>query len=170
MLRMLSPDTNSPGGLFLPGEGPGLCARRALQGAAICEAVTRPSMRFVPLKSLEQQSRLFVHRARQGYVQQRTALINRIRGLPKLQRVLRPNGHDQTGRHEPSVRGPWVESEIERIVNRPHSELKPHSYFSIFISAANVWMQRTGGRVVRNVAPSAAMTGQSLKLARKWAK
>jgi transposase len=53
----------------------------AADAAAICEAVTRPSMRFVPLKNLEQQSRLFVHRARQGYVQQRTALINRIRGL-----------------------------------------------------------------------------------------
>ena len=49
--------------------------------AAICEAVTRPNMRFVPVKSIEQQSRLFVHRARQGYVEQRTALINRIRGL-----------------------------------------------------------------------------------------
>jgi transposase len=46
----------------------------AADAAAICEAVTRPSMRFVPLKSLEQQSRLFVHRARQGDVQQRTAL------------------------------------------------------------------------------------------------
>jgi transposase len=38
-------------------------------------------MRFVPVKSMEQQSQLFVHRARQGYVEQRTALINRIRGL-----------------------------------------------------------------------------------------
>jgi len=53
----------------------------AADAAAICEAVTRPNMRFVPLKSIEQQSRLFVHRARQGYVEQRTALINRIRGL-----------------------------------------------------------------------------------------
>jgi len=52
----------------------------AADAAAICEAVTRPSMRFVPVKSIE-QSRLFVHRARQGYVEQRTALINRIRGL-----------------------------------------------------------------------------------------
>ena len=42
----------------------------ALQGAdaaAICEAVQRPTMRFVPIKSEEQQSRLMVHRARQGY-------------------------------------------------------------------------------------------------------
>jgi len=53
----------------------------ATDAAAICEAVTRPNMRFVPIKSIEQQSRLFVHRARQGYVEQRTALINRIRGL-----------------------------------------------------------------------------------------
>ena len=53
----------------------------AADAAAICEAVTRPNMRFVPVKNIEQQSRLFVHRARQGYVEQRTALINRIRGL-----------------------------------------------------------------------------------------
>lgn len=53
----------------------------AADAAAICEAVTRPNMRFVPVKSIEQQSRLFVHRARQGYVEHRTALINRIRGL-----------------------------------------------------------------------------------------
>ena len=53
----------------------------AADAAAICEAVTRPNMRFVPVKDIEQQSRLFVHRARQGYVEQRTALINRIRGL-----------------------------------------------------------------------------------------
>jgi transposase len=53
----------------------------AADAAAICEAVTRASMRFVPVKSLEQQSQLMVHRARQGFVQQRTATINRIRGL-----------------------------------------------------------------------------------------
>lgn len=53
----------------------------AADAAAICEAVTRPSMRFVPPKSLQQQSELMVHRARQGFVAQRTATINRIRGL-----------------------------------------------------------------------------------------
>jgi transposase len=53
----------------------------AADAAAICEAVTRPSMRFVPPKSVQQQSELLVHRARQGFVQQRTATINRIRGL-----------------------------------------------------------------------------------------
>ena len=53
----------------------------AADAAAICEAVTRPSMRFVPPKSLQQQAELMVHRARQGFVAQRTATINRIRGL-----------------------------------------------------------------------------------------
>jgi transposase len=53
----------------------------AADAAAICEAVQRPQMRFVPIKSLEQQSRLMVHRARQGFVEQRTATFNRIRGL-----------------------------------------------------------------------------------------
>ena len=49
----------------------------AVAAAAICEAVTSPNMRFVPVKSIEQQSRLFVHRARQRYVEQswKTMLI-----------------------------------------------------------------------------------------------
>ena len=49
--------------------------------AAICEAVSRPQMRFVPIKSVEQQAVLAVHRLRQGLVEERTALINRLRGL-----------------------------------------------------------------------------------------
>jgi transposase len=53
----------------------------AADAAAICEAVQRPSMRFVPVKSIDQQARLMVHRARQGFVEARTATINRLRGL-----------------------------------------------------------------------------------------
>jgi transposase len=49
--------------------------------AAICEAVSRPQMRFVPTKSVEQQAVLAVHRLRQGLVEERTALANRLRGL-----------------------------------------------------------------------------------------
>ena len=48
---------------------------------AICEAVQRPSMRFVPIKSEEQQAILSMHRVRQGFIEERTATINRIRGL-----------------------------------------------------------------------------------------
>ena len=48
---------------------------------AICEAVTRPNMRFVPVKSPEQQAVLCLHRVRAGFVAERTATINRLRGL-----------------------------------------------------------------------------------------
>ncbi len=53
----------------------------ANDAAAICEAVARPKMRLVPIKSVEQQAVLAVHRLRQGLVEERTALINRVRGL-----------------------------------------------------------------------------------------
>jgi transposase len=52
----------------------------AADAAAICEAVTRPSMRFVPVKTVEQQSVLMLHRARELLVSQRTGLINALRG------------------------------------------------------------------------------------------
>ncbi|MGC1349144.1 MAG: IS110 family transposase [Xanthobacteraceae bacterium] len=52
----------------------------ANDAAAICEAVTRPSMRFVPIKSEQQQSGLMLHRSRQLLVRQRTMLSNAIRG------------------------------------------------------------------------------------------
>ena len=53
----------------------------AADAAAICEALQRPNMRFVPVKSEQQQAELCVHRARQAFVEARTATINRIRGL-----------------------------------------------------------------------------------------
>ncbi len=53
----------------------------ANDAAAICEAASRPSMRFVPVKSVEQQAMLCVHRLREGLKADRTACINRIRGL-----------------------------------------------------------------------------------------
>jgi transposase len=53
----------------------------ARDAEAICEAVTRPNMRFVPIKNVEQQALLGLHRARQGFVSARTAQSNQIRGL-----------------------------------------------------------------------------------------
>jgi len=52
----------------------------AADAEAICEAVTRPTMRFAPVKSAEQQSVLMLHRARELLVRQRTMLINALRG------------------------------------------------------------------------------------------
>ena len=53
----------------------------ANDAAAICEAASRPHMRFIPVKSVEPQSMLCVHRLREGIKADRTACINRIRGL-----------------------------------------------------------------------------------------
>jgi transposase len=51
----------------------------AADAEAICEAVSRPNMRFVPIKSCEQQSVLMLHRARDLLMRQRTMLLNAIR-------------------------------------------------------------------------------------------
>ncbi len=48
---------------------------------AICDAVARPTMRFVPVKSPEQQAALSMHRTRDLLVKQRTQLVNMMRGL-----------------------------------------------------------------------------------------
>ena len=53
----------------------------ANDAAAICEAAGRPHRRFVAIKTPEQQGQLAVHRLREGYKEERTACINRIRGL-----------------------------------------------------------------------------------------
>ena len=53
----------------------------ANDAAAICEAASRPAMRFVPIKTAAQQGMLCVHRLREGFKQERTACISRIRGL-----------------------------------------------------------------------------------------
>ena len=52
----------------------------AADAEAIAEAVTRPTMRFVPVKTTDQQSALMLHKARDLLVRQRTALINALRG------------------------------------------------------------------------------------------
>ncbi len=61
------------------------CVKRgksdAIDAEAICEAVTRPTMRFVAIKTEEQQGVLFLHRARDLVVRQRTQLSNMLRGL-----------------------------------------------------------------------------------------
>lgn len=71
--------------------------------AAICEAVTRPDMRFVPVKSAEQQAVLSLHRIRQGLITQRTALINQLRGLLTEFGVVIPKGRYQTHDYVPDI-------------------------------------------------------------------
>jgi transposase len=51
----------------------------AADAEAICEAVTRPTMRFVPIKTPEQQALLMLHRTRKLLVRQRVRLVNAMR-------------------------------------------------------------------------------------------
>jgi len=57
------------------------CKNDAADAAVICEAVTRSNMRFVPIKEEHQQIIPCLHRMRQGFVEERTAFYNRVRGL-----------------------------------------------------------------------------------------
>src|SRR5438105_11303742 len=53
----------------------------AADAEAICEAVQRPRMRFVPVKTAEQQASQLLHRGREQFVRQRTMLVNAMRAL-----------------------------------------------------------------------------------------
>jgi transposase len=64
----------------------------AADAEAICEAVDRPNMRFVPIKNVEQQAVLALHRVRQGFVKARTAQANQIRGLLGEYGLIVPQG------------------------------------------------------------------------------
>ena len=64
----------------------------AADAEAICEAVTRPTMRLVPLKATDQQSALMLHKTRDLLVCQRTALINALRGHMGELGIVAPQG------------------------------------------------------------------------------
>src|SRR3974390_1335782 len=78
---------------------------------AICEAVTRPNMRFVPTKTVEQQSCLMLHRARHLFIRQQTAVINSIRAYLAAFGIVAPVGR----------RG--VEQLLEAVADTPHHRL-----------------------------------------------
>src|SRR4028119_1708212 len=64
----------------------------AADAEAICEAVTRPTMRFVPVKTPEQQAVLVLHRTRDLLVRQRTMLVNALRGHMAEFGIVAPQG------------------------------------------------------------------------------
>ena len=69
----------------------------AADAEAICEAVTRPTMRFVPVKSAEQQAALMLHRTRDLLVRQRTTLVNALRGHMAELGIIAPQGISRVG-------------------------------------------------------------------------
>lgn len=92
---------------------------------AICEAVARPSMRFVAVKSTEQQALLVLHRVRQGFSAERTATINQLRGLLAEFGVVLPKGRYQLRAH---IQGVLEDAEngIPGLARRAFAELNAH--------------------------------------------
>ena len=72
---------------------------------AICEAVARPNMRFVPLKTVENQAALALHRGRQGFIKARTAQANQIRGLLSEFGIVIPMGIGHVTKRLPEILG-----------------------------------------------------------------
>jgi len=70
---------------------------------AICEAALRPSMRFVALKTVEQQQVLALHRLRAGAVKARTAMVNQLRGVMAEFGLVAPQGIGKLRRALPDV-------------------------------------------------------------------
>lgn len=70
---------------------------------AICEAVSRPNMRFIPIKSPDQQAVLCLHRIRQALIKDRTAQINQIRGLFAELGLIMPKGRYAAQHHIPDI-------------------------------------------------------------------
>ena len=75
----------------------------AADAEAICEAVTRPSMRFVGVKSVEQQTVLATHRVRSLLVAERTAMVNQTRGLLGEFGLIAPKGVHALRSHLPDI-------------------------------------------------------------------
>jgi len=75
----------------------------AADAEAICEAVARPNMRFVPVKNVEQQAVLAQHRVRQGFIKARTAQANQIRGLLAEFGLIIPQGIANIAKRVPEL-------------------------------------------------------------------
>jgi transposase len=100
----------------------------AADAQAICEAVTRPTMRFVSVKSMEQQGVLILHRTRELLVRQRTMLINAIRahmaefgivapvGVPQVKKLLSIIANTDDARLPPAART-CLESLVRQFVS-----------------------------------------------------
>jgi len=70
----------------------------AADAEALCEAMSRPTMRFVPVKTAEQQAALLLHRGRERLVRERTALVNALRGHLAEFGVIAPLGLSNVGK------------------------------------------------------------------------
>ena len=99
----------------------------AADAAGICEAVTRPSMRFVGVRTLENQAALMHHKAREMLVAQRTQLINALRGHLAEIGVIASSWRKATRRFRPACarRSPRSCVNCMLWIRRSHAAIEP---------------------------------------------
>lgn len=90
----------------------------AADAEAICEAVGRPTMRFVAIKTEEQQAILSLHRVRQQFVKQRTAQANAVRGLLAEFGIVLPSGIRQMHRVPERIDHPLLPAPMPMLLQR----------------------------------------------------
>ncbi len=127
---------------------------------AICEAVRRPHMRFVPVKDEEQQSMQCLHRTHQGFIEERTASYNRLRGLVSEFGLVAPQSTEQLRRlareHRKNLPG-WVSQCVDDLLRHiDNIELKIAEYDRILAKIAARDSRSKNIMKLRSVGPTTA--------------
>src|SRR5579859_7064031 len=133
----------------------------ATDAEAICEAVTRPNMRFVPTKSPEQQSCLTLHRTRHLFIRQQTAIINSIRAYLAEFGIVAPVGRGgvEQLRAPRCGYGPVprpTSQQACRASPRPRRRSRPRASPS---TARRWWLARTGSPCLTSCGAATAPSG-----------
>jgi transposase len=102
---------------------------------AIYEAVSRPNKRVVAVKTIEQQDMQLVHKVRQGIVDQRTALVNQIRGLLSERGIVLPQGIPQVRAH---LAGILEDADIKAMDQRIHCLCQDNELAGRFLAVPGV--------------------------------
>ncbi len=132
----------------------------AADALAICEAVRRPHMRFVPVKDEEQQSMQCLHRTRQGFIEGRTASYNRLRGLVSEFGFIAPQRTESLRRlvaeHRENLPG-WVRQCIDTLLEHIDAiELKIAEYDRILATIAKQDSRSQNLMKLKGVGPTTA--------------
>jgi transposase len=100
----------------------------AADAEAICEAMSRPTMRFVPVKSVQQQAALMLAGTREGLIARRTQLTNTIRGYAAEFGLTAAKGLDKIepllARIATEERLPWLAKEMFAVYAKEYAQLK----------------------------------------------
>ena len=126
----------------------------AADAQAICEAVRRPHMRFVPVKDESQQAMQCLHRNRQGFIEEKTATYNRLRGLISEFGVIAPQSTDAL-RHMVSAQKSSLPLQVQQCVD----DLLEHvvSGSRVIICAAVADVRESSFSIKRRRSPSVIM-------------